>query len=108
AAQLASRGITRLLGVRVDAGTQVVGGLYASFREDRELDPALHHIIDRFARTVGRLYEDGRGLPVYADVPAVGGLAGALAVVGPDGRGRSRDPAAPPGTRRPPRPGTAR
>jgi signal transduction histidine kinase len=102
AGQLAGRGIIRLLGIRVDAGREVVGGLYASFWEDRDLSPAQHQIIARFARTISRLYEDGRGLPVYADVPAVGVLADAIAVVGADGLVRSWNPAAATVTGRPP------
>src|SRR5262249_2606227 len=68
AAQLTSRGISRLLGVRVDASYEVVGGLYASFREDQDLSPAQYEIIARFAFPIGQLYDEGRGLPVYADV----------------------------------------
>src|SRR6266516_3854868 len=72
ATQLAGRGISRLLGIRVDVGREVVGGLYASFREDHELGPVQHKIIAWLARIVCRLYDEGRGLPVYADMPAVG------------------------------------
>jgi len=101
AAQLASRGISRLLGMRVDAGHEVVGGLYASFYEDRDLGPARHEAIARFARTAGRLYDEGRGLPVYADTPAVTTMADAIAVVGVDGLVRSWNLAAAAVTGRP-------
>src|SRR5205814_5446474 len=46
------------------------------------------------AGVTAHLYGDGRGLPVYAETPAIATLADAIAVVGPDAVVRSWNPAA--------------
>ena len=91
--QLAGRGISRILGVRVRLSTDLAAGLFACFAEDRDVDPDRYAALARLAADTGQLY-DRQGLPVYAAEPAVTTLADAIAVVDADGGVRSWNAAA--------------
>jgi signal transduction histidine kinase len=92
--QLAGRGIHRMLAARVEVDAHLVGTLHTYFSDDGLPTPLQRAAVALFAGVAGRLYGDSRGLPVYAETPAVATLADAIAVVGPDGVVRSWNPAA--------------
>jgi signal transduction histidine kinase len=92
--QLAGRGVRRLLAVQVEVAGHPVGLLRAYFADDAPVGGLRHAALGLFGAVAGHLYADGRGLPVYAETPAVATLADAIAVVGPDGAVRSWNPAA--------------
>ncbi|OLB64882.1 MAG: PAS domain-containing sensor histidine kinase [Actinobacteria bacterium 13_2_20CM_2_72_6] len=92
--QLAGRGVRRLIAVEVEVAGQAVGLLRAYFSEDSPAGELRRSTLALFGAVAGHLYADNRGLPVYADAPAVATLADAIVVVGPDGAVRSWNPAA--------------
>ena len=94
AGHLVSRGMHRILGIRVKAAEEVVGALFLGFRADTILDPVRYATLSRLATAAAELYEDGHGLPVYGDEPAVSSLADAIAVVDGGGVVRSWNAAA--------------
>ncbi len=94
ARQLTGRGMRRVLAARVEVAGQLVGTLHVYFADDHPASAGQRSMLTLFAGLVGHLYADSRGLPVYADTPAVNTLADAIAVVGPDGLVRSWNPAA--------------
>src|SRR2546421_133574 len=94
AGQLSGRGIRWMLATRVEVAGVLVGTLHGYFTRPGTADPAQRSALALVAGVTAHLYGDGRGLPVYAETPAVATLADAIAVVGPDGVVRSWNPAA--------------
>ena len=94
AGQLSGRGIRWMLATRVEVAGVLVGTLHGYFTRPGTADPAQRSALALVAGVTAHLYGDGRGLPVYAETPAVAALADAIAVVGPDGVVRSWNPAA--------------
>src|SRR6266568_4060274 len=94
AGQLSGRGIRRMLATRVEVAGQLVGTLHGYFADAGAASPFQRSALTMFAGIAAHLYADGRGLPVYAEAPAMATLADAIAVVGPGGVVRSWNPAA--------------
>src|SRR5256714_3642565 len=94
AGQLSGRGIRWMLATRVEVAGVLVGTLHGYFTRPGTADPAQRSALALVAGVTAHLYGDGRGLPVYAETPAVAALADAIAVVGPAGVVRSWNPAA--------------
>jgi two-component system, OmpR family, phosphate regulon sensor histidine kinase PhoR len=94
AGQLSGRGIRWMLGTRVEVAGVLVGTLHGYFTAPGTASAAQRSALALVAGITAHLYGDGRGLPVYAETPAVATLADAIAVVGPDGVVRSWNPAA--------------
>jgi signal transduction histidine kinase len=94
AGHLRAKGIRRMLAARAELTGHVVGTLHAYFSDGGRPEPVQRSTISFLATAAGHLYGDNRGLPVYADGPVVASLADAIAVVGPDNRVRSWNPAA--------------
>lgn len=102
AAELAGRGIRRIIGVRVEVTREVVGGLFVCFPDaDGVAGPAQQAALASYGRAASQLYKIGYGLPVYGAAPPVSAIADAVAVVGADGVVRSWNPAAATVTGRP-------
>jgi two-component system phosphate regulon sensor histidine kinase PhoR len=91
--QLAERGVRRVLAVQVEVAGQLVGMLRAYLTDDDPASGVRRAGLSLFGAVAGHLYADRRGLPVYAEAPAVATLADAIAVVGPDGAVLSWNPA---------------
>ncbi len=94
AEQLVGRGVRRILAARVEIAGRLVGTLHSYFPDEGAATPLQRSLLSLFGAVASHLYGDGRGLPVYAEAPAVARLADAVAVVGPDGLVRSWNPAA--------------
>jgi signal transduction histidine kinase len=94
AGQLSGRGIRRMLATRVEVAGHLVGTLHAYLSDEAPATRAQRSALALFAGVAAHLYGDSRGLPVYAEAPAVAALADAIAVVGPDGTVRSWNAAA--------------
>jgi signal transduction histidine kinase len=94
AGQLSGRGIRRMLASRVEVAGHLVGTLHGYLADAGTASPLQRSAISLFAGLAAHLYGDSRGLPVYAEAPAMASLADAIAVVGHDGVVRSWNPAA--------------
>jgi signal transduction histidine kinase len=94
AGQLSGRGIHRMLATRVEVAGHLVGTLHAYLSGEAPATRAQRSALALFGGVAAHLYGDSRGLPVYAEAPAIATLADAIAVVGPDGRVRSWNAAA--------------
>ncbi len=94
AGQLSGRGIRRMLATRVEVAGHVVGTLHGYLSDTGAVTSFQRSALTLFAGIAAHLYFDGRGLPVYAEAPAMATLADAIAVVGPGGVVRSWNPAA--------------
>jgi signal transduction histidine kinase len=94
AGQMIGRGVRRMLGARVEVAGHLVGTLHAYFRDEESPTALQQSTASLLGAVAGHLYGDSRGLPVYAEAPAVATLADAIAVVGPDGLVRSWNSAA--------------
>jgi signal transduction histidine kinase len=92
--QLAGRGVHRLIAVQVEVVGHPVGLLRAYFTCDTPVGELRHSALSLFGAVAGHLYADNRGLPVYAEAPAIATMADAIAVVGSDGAVRSWNPGA--------------
>jgi two-component system, OmpR family, phosphate regulon sensor histidine kinase PhoR len=94
AGQLVGRGIRRILGAWVEVAGNLVGTLHAFFQDEASVTDLQRSLVSLLGAAAGHMYGDSRGLPVYAEAPAVARLADAIAIVGPDGLVRSWNPAA--------------
>src|SRR5947209_6777864 len=94
AGQLSGRGIRRMLATRVEVAGHAVGTLHGYLADAGTATQAQRSALTLFAGIASHLYGDSRGLPVYAETPAMATLADAIAVVGPGGVVRSWNPAA--------------
>lgn len=86
--------LSRMLAARTELNGRLVGSLHAFFEDPGPAGTFERAAIAFFAKAVGHLYADGRGLPVYAESSGAPSVADAVAVVGADGRVRSWNAAA--------------
>lgn len=95
AAELAGRGLLRMVVSRAEIGGLTVGSLHAFHPGGEEPpDTAPHDVMSYTASCIAHMYGDQSGLPVHGDGPVVAALSDGLAVVDRDGNVRLWNPAA--------------
>ncbi|QGN46239.1 PAS domain-containing protein [Micromonospora sp. WMMC415] len=101
-AELADRGLHRMVASRAEIGGLTVGSLHALYPSDGD-GPGTdqHAVVTYVASCIAHMYGDQSGLPVHGDGPVVAAMADGLAVVDRDGHVRLWNPAAAQVTGRP-------
>ncbi|KAB1150423.1 PAS domain-containing sensor histidine kinase [Micromonospora sp. DT46] len=94
-AELAERGLLRMVVSRAEIGGLTVGSLHVLYPDgDDPPDAEQHAVAGYLASCIAHMYGDQTGLPVHGDGPVVAALADGLAVVDRDNHVRLWNPAA--------------